>query len=120
MRHGWLVLGGFLLGTAGTKAVMSRPFKRVLARVTACGLEAKEYVDYVVDETKAQCDDILAEAKVIKAQDEEKSVVNEEIVIEEVSKEEEDPEPAKSTAQAKKATPPKRTRKRAGQSASDK
>lgn len=119
MKHGWLVLGGFLLGTAGTKAVMSRPFKRVLARATACGLEAKEYVDYVVDETKAQCDDILAEAKVIKAQDEAKSAASEEIVIEEVGKEE-DSEPAKSTAQAKKATPPKRTRKRAGQGASDK
>lgn len=119
MKHGWFVLGGFLLGTAGTRAVMSRPFKRVLARATACGLEAKEYVDYVVDETKAQCDDILAEAKAIKAQDEAKNADGEEIIIEKDA-EEEAPEPAKSAAQAKKTTPPKRTRKRAGQGASDK
>lgn len=119
MKHGWLVLGGFLLGTAGMKAVTSRPFKRVLVRATACGLEAKEYVDHVVDETKAQCDDILAEAKVVKAQDEAKCAESEEIVIEE-SVEEESPTPAKAAAGAKKPASPKRTTKRSRQSAAAK
>ena len=61
MHPGLLVLGGFLLGTAGVKAATSRP---------------------VVDEAKAQCDDILAEAEVIKA--EEEAEREEEIVVDEV------------------------------------
>lgn len=110
MNHGWFVLGGFMLGTAGMKMITSRPFKRVLARTTAYGLEAKDYLDYVVDEAKAQCDDIMAEAKLIQEQDKAKAEEHEEIAIEEVVAE----EAAKSekTEATKKATSTKRTNKR--------
>lgn len=110
MKHGWFVLGGFLLGTAGLKAITSRPFKRALARTTACGLEAKDYLDYVVDEAKAQCDDIMAEAKLIQAQDKAKAEEREDAVIEEVIVEE-DAEPTK-TETPKKTTSTKRASKR--------
>lgn len=66
MNHGLLVLGGFLLGTAGMKIATSRPVKKAAVRVTACGLQMKDYVNYVVAETKAQYDDIMAEAVALK------------------------------------------------------
>lgn len=66
MHPGLLVLGGFLLGTAGVKAVRSRPAHQAYVRATVCGLQAKDYVSRVVDEAKAQCDDIMAEAQYIK------------------------------------------------------
>ncbi|WP_415979747.1 DUF6110 family protein [Adlercreutzia equolifaciens] len=66
MHPGLLVLGGFLLGTAGVKAASSRPAHQAYVRATVCGLQAKDYVSRVVDEAKAQCDDIMAEAQYIK------------------------------------------------------
>ncbi len=66
MHPGLLVFGGFLLGTAGVKAVCSRPAHRAYVRGTVCALQAKDYVSRVVDEAKAQCDDIMAEAQYIK------------------------------------------------------
>lgn len=67
MHPGLLVFGGFLLGTAGVKAVCSRPAHKAYVRATVCGLQARDYVTRVVDEAKAQCDDIMAEAEYIKA-----------------------------------------------------
>ena len=67
MHPGLLVLGGFLLGTAGVKAACSRPVRKACVRTTVCALQAKDYVERVVDEAKAQCDDIMAEAQYIKA-----------------------------------------------------
>ena len=67
MHPGLLVLGGFLLGTAGIKAVSSRPAHKAYVRGTVCALQCKDYVNRVVDEAKAQCDDIMAEAEYIKA-----------------------------------------------------
>ncbi|MCI9262359.1 DUF6110 family protein [uncultured Adlercreutzia sp.] len=66
MHPGLLVLGGFLLGTAGVKAACSRPAHRAYVRTTVWGLQAKDYVERVVDEAKAQCDDIMAEAQYVK------------------------------------------------------
>ena len=77
MHPGLLVLGGFLLGTAGVKAATSRPVRKACVRTTVCALQCKDYVSHVVDEAKAQCDDILAEAEVIKAEEEEEIVVDE-------------------------------------------
>lgn len=71
MHPGLLVLGGFILGTAGVKAVRSRCAHDAYVRGTVCALQCKDYVSRVVDEAKAQCDDILAEAEHIK--DEEKA-----------------------------------------------
>lgn len=70
MHPGLLVLGGFLLGTAGVKAVRSNPARRVYVRTTVCALQAKDYVARVVDEAKAECDDIMAEAQYVKATEE--------------------------------------------------
>ena len=67
MHHGLLVLGGFLLGTAGVKAVRSAPAHRAYVRTTVCALQCKDYVSRVIEEAKAECDDILAEAEEIKA-----------------------------------------------------
>lgn len=66
MHPGLLVLGGFLLGTAGVKAVTSRPAHKACVQVTACALQAKDCVSRVVDEAKAECDDIMAEANYVK------------------------------------------------------
>ena len=70
MKHGLLVLGGFVLGTLGMKLAKSRMVHNACVRLTACGLECKDYAEYLVDETKAQCDDIMAEAKALKAEEE--------------------------------------------------
>ncbi len=82
MHPGLLVLGGFLLGTAGVKAATSRPVRKACVRTTVRALQCKDYVSHVVDEAKAQCDDILAEAEVIKA--EEEAEREEEIAVDEV------------------------------------
>lgn len=66
MHPGLLVLGGFLLGTAGVKAARSRPARRAYVRTTVCALQAKDYVTRIVDEAKAECDDIMAEAQYVK------------------------------------------------------
>lgn len=63
MNHGIFVLGGFLLGTLGLKAAQSAPVRKTCVRAVACGLQTKEYVANLIDETKAQCDDILADAQ---------------------------------------------------------
>ena len=85
MHPGLLVLGGFLLGTAGVKAAKSNLVHKACVRATACGLECKDYVEHVVDETKAQCSDIMAEAEALKAEEdamrEQKEVVIEEVTI---------------------------------------
>ena len=69
MHPGLLVLGGFLLGTAGVKAAKSNLVHKACVRATACGLECKDYVEHVVDETKAQCSDIMAEAEALKTEE---------------------------------------------------
>lgn len=114
MHPGLLVAGGFLLGTVGVKAVRSKQFRNACVRVTACGLEAKDYVEYVLDEAKAECDDILAEAEELKAQEAEEKAAEKaaaELEIEEavIVAESED---AKKRTVIKPA--PKRTRARKG------
>lgn len=66
MHPGLLVLGGFLLGTVGVKAVKSKPAHKAAVRATVCGLQAQDYVTRVVDGAKAECDDIMAEARYVK------------------------------------------------------
>ena len=61
---------------------MSVPTPLAVPRTTVRALQCKDYVSHVVDEAKAQCDDILAEAEVIKA--EEEAEREEEIVVDEV------------------------------------
>lgn len=62
MHPGILIGAGFLLGTAGVKAVTSAPAKRAYVKGLVCGLKAKESVNTMVDEAKAEFDDLMAEA----------------------------------------------------------
>ena len=66
-----LVAGGFLLGTAGVAAVTSGVAKRGYVQAVAAGMRAKNSYDAIVEQAKAQVDDIVAEASYLnKAADE--------------------------------------------------
>jgi hypothetical protein len=58
-----LVLGGFLAGTLGIKALTSKPAKKLYVGAIAQGLKAKAGAEEVYEEGKAQFEDILAEAE---------------------------------------------------------
>lgn len=62
MHPGILVGAGFLLGTAGVKAITSKPAKKAYVKGIVCGMKAKEQVETMVDEAKAEFDDLMAEA----------------------------------------------------------
>ena len=62
MNPGILVGAGFLLGTLGVKALKSEPAHKAAVYTIAQGLKAKESAETLVDEAKAEFDDILAEA----------------------------------------------------------
>lgn len=62
MNHGILVGAGFLLGTLGVKALKSEPAHKAAVATIAQGLKLKEGAESLVDEAKAEFDDILAEA----------------------------------------------------------
>lgn len=64
-RNGLLVGAGFLLGTLGIKALTSPAAKRCYVQGVAYGLRAKESYSNIVEEAKAQVDDIVAEASYI-------------------------------------------------------
>lgn len=57
-----LIGGGFLLGTAGVKAVTSAPAKRAYVQGIACGIRAKNCYQDMVEQAKAEVDDMVAEA----------------------------------------------------------
>ena len=59
MHPGLLVLGGFLLGTAGVKAATSRPVRKACVRTTVCEEEAEREEEIVVDEVVAADGDTL-------------------------------------------------------------
>lgn len=60
--HALLVGAGFLLGTAGLKALQSEPAKRLAVQGVAAGMRAKAGYEDIVEQAKAQVDDIVAEA----------------------------------------------------------
>ena len=60
-----LIGGGFLLGTAGMKAVTSAPAKRAYVQGIACGIRAKNCYQDMVEQAKAEVDDMVAEAAYI-------------------------------------------------------
>ena len=70
MNHGLLVGAGFLLGTVGVKALKSETARKVYVKTIAQGLRVKEEAETIVDEAKAEFDDILAEAGYQNAVDE--------------------------------------------------
>lgn len=71
MHPGLLIGAGFLLGTAGVKAATSKTARKGYVKTIACGLKAKEEVETLVDEAKAEFDDVLAEAGYEKKADDE-------------------------------------------------
>ena len=56
---------GFLLGTAGVKALSSSDAKRVYTHVTAAVMRGVDEVVKTAAAVKENCDDIAAEAKAI-------------------------------------------------------
>ena len=67
-----LFAGGVLFGTAGLKILGSKDAKRVYTQTTAAALRAKETVLTAVTNMKENADDILADAKDINKEREEK------------------------------------------------
>lgn len=64
-RDGWMVAGGCVLGTLGVKALTSNAAKKCYVQGVAKGLQAKAAYQDVVEQAKAQVDDIVAEANYI-------------------------------------------------------
>lgn len=64
-KGGLLVGAGFLIGTLGVKALTSPAAKKVYVQGVAKGLQAKSSYENIVEEAKAQVDDIVAEANYI-------------------------------------------------------
>ena len=60
--HALLVGAGFLAGTAGIAALKSKPAHDLAVACTVQGMRAKEGYKSLVEEAKAQFDDIQAEA----------------------------------------------------------
>lgn len=70
-RNGLLVGAGFLLGTVGIKALTSPTAKKCYVQGVAQGLRAKSCYEDIVEQAKAQVDDIVAEASFIAVKPEE-------------------------------------------------
>lgn len=64
-RGGLLVGAGFLLGTVGVKALTSQTAKKCYVQGVAKGLQAKSAYENIVEQAKAQVDDIVAEASYV-------------------------------------------------------
>ena len=62
-----LVSGGFLLGTAGLKLLTSAPVKNACVQGIACGMRIKNGYQDMVEQAKAEVDDMVAEAAYITA-----------------------------------------------------
>lgn len=70
-QNGLLVAGGFLLGTVGVKALSSETAKKGYVQAVACGIRAKNSYDAIVEQAKAQVDDIVSEASYLTKKDDE-------------------------------------------------
>ena len=64
-RNGLLLGGGFLLGTLGLKALTSEAAKKCYVQGIAQGMRAKSAYETMVEQAKAQVDDMMAEAPYI-------------------------------------------------------
>ena len=63
MHPAWLVGIGVLIGTAGLKVLKSKPAKQLYVDVLVGGMQVKETASTLVDEAKAEFDDLMAEAE---------------------------------------------------------
>ncbi|MDO4290387.1 MAG: DUF6110 family protein [Eggerthellaceae bacterium] len=103
MHPGILIGAGFLLGTAGVKAVTSKPAKKAYVKGIVCGMKAKESVESMVDEAKAEFDDLMAEAGYERAEGGEGFMAIEEADAENGEAEADEPKPAAAAEPAKSA-----------------
>lgn len=62
MHPALLVGAGFLLGTAGVKAIKSEPARKLCVKGIACGMKVRDDITTMVDEARMQIDDLVAEA----------------------------------------------------------
>ena len=63
-----LLAAGFLLGTVGVKALTSEPARKCYVQGVAGGLRVKKAYEDIVEEAKAQVDDVVAEANYLNEQ----------------------------------------------------
>lgn len=61
-KGGLLAACGFLLGTVGVKALTSQGAKRCYVQGVAQGLRAKSAYESILEQAKAEVDDIVSEA----------------------------------------------------------
>lgn len=64
-KKGFLLGAGFLLGSVGLKALTSQQAKKCYVQGVAQGLRAKAAYENIVEQAKAEVDDIVAEANYI-------------------------------------------------------
>ncbi|MDK7723936.1 DUF6110 family protein [Slackia exigua] len=63
MHPAWLVGIGVLIGTAGLKVLKSKPAKQLYVDALVGGMQVRETSSTLVDEAKAEFDDLMAEAE---------------------------------------------------------
>lgn len=63
MHPAALVGIGFAIGTVGTKLLASEPAKKVYVKGLVTGMCAKDAVETLVDQAKAEFDDVMAAAE---------------------------------------------------------
>ena len=63
---------GVLTGALGGKILSSQTVKKIAVSTVAGGLKVKEEIDKTIENVKVSTEDIIAEAKVKKAEDEKK------------------------------------------------
>ena len=103
MNPGFLVGAGFLLGSVGLKAATSKKAKKIYVKGIVQGMRAKEEVETMIDEARAEFDDLLAEAGYVKEFEEGEEAVSAD------DAEANDAEEAESSAQSEKKTKAKKT-----------
>lgn len=60
-QNGLPIAGGFLLGTLGVKALCPDTAKNGYVQAAAAGMRVKNSYDKIVEQTKAEVDDIVSE-----------------------------------------------------------
>ena len=99
MHPAWLVGIGVLIGTAGLKVLKSKPAKQLYVDALVGGMQVRETASTLVDEAKAEFDDLMAEAEYARNGDD---VPSDDVSSDKASSEEEPS--TTSTANLKTAT----------------
>ena len=81
MNPGIFVGAGFLLGSVGLKALTSDKAKKVYVKGIVQDLHAKEEIETMVDEARAEFDDLMAEAGYIKDTEDIEEVLEGDVIV---------------------------------------